>query len=195
MRRHGALHVWVGIGLAVLVGGVAHSAPVETPPPPEQSPVQLQVQKQGIPTVILYRQLQPQKFRRYQGVVAPLQQTMKATWTYLKLLGDKPPSLQRLAAYNADIQLAWQAMDAKVQPEERSYRSYVLMQQAVDEIRHMTEYAVVSTEAQDTVRLTAKAQAVDAQISVQHRKTLEALLSQLNSLNAAQALLDAEQPY
>lgn len=195
MRCQGALRVWIALGMASILGGLAHGAPVQVQAPPEQSPVQLQVQKQGIPTVILYRQLQPQKFRRYQGVVAPLQTTLKSTWTYLKLLGDKPPSLQRLAAYNADIQLAWQTMNQKVQPEETRYRSYQLMQQAVDEIRHMTEYAVVATEAQETVRLTAKAQAVDAGIAAQHRKTLEALLTQLNSLNAAQSLLDAEQPY
>lgn len=174
---------------------VSLAGPVETPPPPEQQPVQLQVQKQGIPTVILYRQLQPQKYRRYQGAVAPVQKTLKETWTYLKLLGDKPPSLQRLAAYNADVQLAWETMQKRVTPEEKSYRSYQLMSQAVDEMRHMTEYAVVATQAQETVRLTAKAQAVDAGIAHQHLGTLSTLLTQLNTLTAAQSLLDAEQPY
>lgn len=142
-------------------------------------PVQLQVQQQGLPKALMFRQLQPQVYPRYEEKMKPLAKSLKAAYRYLRTLENQEPSLQRISAFTADAWLDWNKIAQTATPEEQQLESFKLMREVVMELRGLSDYWITSNRVQRISRGTKVEADIDRQILEAKRQKIGKLLATL----------------
>lgn len=197
------LKSWIGVSLLVLLPSLAMAEPLMLDSAPKANPadtspngpIQLHIQKEGVPRAILFRQLQPRQYTRYEEKIVPLRDALSQTYGYLKNLNGKEPSLQRLSAFNAEVRLNWMLLEKSITPEERSYRSYRLMQEAASEMKALTDYWVTAERLRPIFRGTLREYQEDQKILKAKQETIRQALIELEKMDNVARDLQADLSY
>lgn len=77
---------------------------------------------------------------RFDEKASSVKQDLGAVLTYLDSLKAEPPSIQRLSALNADVQLDWRMLQQKITIQEQALPSYRLMEETVGAFQSLIAY-------------------------------------------------------
>jgi hypothetical protein len=162
---------------------------------PGRAPVKLQVQRQGIPKALMYRQLQPKRYAQYEQKTRNLKQSLTDALAYLNSLQDKGPELQRISAFSAEVWLDWTEVEKLLTPEERKFKSFQQMQTAATELHSMTHYWINVERVRRVFRGSLREEQQDQQVISAKREKIETALKALDELDKLKKDLNAEIPY
>lgn len=158
------------------------------------SPIKLQVQKQGIPQNILFRQLQPKRYSQFQTKMADIKRSLKAALTYLDSLEGRLPNVQRLSALGAVSWLDWTQLETVILPEETGFESYRLAKEAVITLRELNQFWITAEQVRPLFRGTLREAQTDEEMIWLKREKLRSALQALDNLEQQQQALQAEFP-
>lgn len=169
---------------------------VEAPAQPqENNRLKLHVEHQGVPRAIMFRQLQPQRYARFEQKTRSLKQSLFSALSYLESLQSEPPDLQRLSAFSAEAWLDWADVEKQVTPDERQFESYQLMRAATIELRALTNYWITVERLRRSYRSSLREAQLDNTLLKSKREKIQESLQALRELDQLKSDLKSEIPY